>query len=124
MSEDKELMQAMNGFIIADEFMQAGRTDKDSDIIHEMVEEYRANTGSVFDTWYIQGYNAVRIIADTAIKNETVDSSKIAEILHRDGYKGLIENFSFDEKGRQETQEYKYSTIDEKGYSHDVKVKK
>lgn len=124
MNEDKELMQAMNGFIFANEFTLADRTQEDKDIIQEMVDEYTANTGNLFDTWYIQGYNAVRIIADTAIKNKTVDSSKIAEILHKDGYQGLIENFSFDAKGRQENPEYQYSIIDEKGYSHDVNVKK
>lgn len=124
LNADNELLRAMNGFIIADEFTLTDPAQEDKDTIQGMIDEYAANTGGAFDTWYIQGYNAVRIIADTAIKNETVDSSKIAEILHKDGYKGLIENFSFDAKGRQETQEYKYSTIDDKGYSHDVTVKK
>lgn len=121
---DAELMRAMNGFIIAEEFMLADMTDDEKDLVREIVREYTENTGNDFDTWYIQGYNAVRIIADTAIKNKTVNSSEISEILHKDGYDGLMENFSFDSKGRQQTQTYKYSKINESGYAEYFNIKK
>lgn len=51
------------------------------------------------DTWEVHGYNAFRIVVDTAIKNNTNDTKKISDILHKDGYKGEYETFKFNEKG-------------------------
>lgn len=51
------------------------------------------------DTWEIHGYNSLRIIVDTAIKNNTNIPEKIAEALHKTGYVGELENFKFNEDG-------------------------
>ncbi len=61
----------------------------------EVIEE-----GEYYDTWEIHGYNAVRMIIDTAIKNDTVSCDEIAEILHKNGYSGDLERFKFQENGR------------------------
>lgn len=114
---DKELMDAMNGFILVGEFMTNYDDEEETELFQKMKDEYLENTGEQTDLWYIQGYNAVRVIADTAIKNKTTDPERIAEILHSDGYDGLIEDFTFNEKGEQKTQRYTYVVFDENGYT-------
>ena len=66
-SRDEELRAAMNGFIMADEFILDIVSDDDIGCYEELAEQYLEDTGQEFDSWYIQGYNAVRMIADTAV---------------------------------------------------------
>ncbi len=121
---DKELLRAMTGFIIVTEVVIDGITEEEADRFKDMKDEYMKNTGKEIDLWYIQGYNAVRIIADTAIKNDTVDPVKIAEILHKDGYDGFVRDFSFDEKGAQNKQVYKYNIFNAEGIVEEFEIKK
>ena len=67
------------------------------------------------DTWEIHGYNAFRMIVDTAIKNNTDDPEKISEILHREGYSGALESYRFNEKGALEAEEFTYIEITGEG---------
>lgn len=60
------------------------------------------------DTWEVQGYNAFRMIVDTAVKNNTDDPSEIAEILKRDGYIGTNQSFKFKSNGQCENKEFSY----------------
>ena len=120
---DKELLRAMTGFIIVTEVVIDDITEEESNIFKNMKEEYTKNTGKEIDLWYIQGYNAVRIIADTAIKNDTVNPVEIAEFLHKDGYDGFIRDFSFDEKGAQKKQVYKYNILNADGIGEEFEIK-
>lgn len=53
----------------------------------------------VQDTWEIHGYNALRMIVDTAVKNNTSSCDRIAEILHEKGYSGEYQQFMFQDNG-------------------------
>ena len=121
-ASDKELMQAMTGFIIADEFMLYETSVDEENLLLDMQKECYINTGNDFDIWYIQGYNAVRMTADTAIRNQTCNSAEIARILHNDGYSGFLQKFSFDENGEQKEYTYKYSVFNDEGYTTEYEI--
>lgn len=116
---NSELKKAMTGFIMAEEYSLRDGNDEEKSKLSELVNDYMAKTGKEFDIWYIQGYNAVRMIADTAIENKTCDSMKIAQLLHENGYKGLYQSLEFTEDGFLKTDIYKYQTFDENGYVHE-----
>lgn len=63
------------------------------------------------DTWEIHGYNTFRMVVDTAIKNNTDDPVKIAEILHKFGYKGELESYKFNEDGNLDFEKFSYIEI-------------
>lgn len=113
---DSELKKAMTGFIMAEEYSLRDGNNEETSRLSELINNYMAKTGKEFDTWYIQGYNVVRMVADTAIENKTCDSIKIAQLLHENGYKGLYQSLEFTEDGFLKTDIYKYHTFDENGY--------
>lgn len=77
------------------------------------------------DTWKIHGYNALRIVVDTAVENNTDDPVKIAEILHKKGYKGELESYQFDEKGTLNSERFSYIEIENSVVTeHIVYIKK
>ena len=118
MANDKELLAAMAGFIMAGEFsMRSDGDEEEYNRLTAMTEEYMQDTGEEFDTWYIQGYNAVRMIADTALRNQVFDPESIALALRRDGYRGLCQEFRFDEKGLQAETALTFSVTGEDGYA-------
>jgi len=108
---DPELKSAMAGFILAEEFVMNEETPEETEILEKFQEDYRSKTGKDLDTWYIQGYNALRMIADTAIKNETTNPAEIARYLHEKGYKGVIQEFHFDQRGAQIESRAMYSVF-------------
>lgn len=55
--------------------------------------------GLFADTMEAHGYLAFRMIVDTAVKNGTADPKKIAEILHKEGYDGIYEQYVFNPNG-------------------------
>lgn len=65
----------------------------------------------VVDTWLIQGYNNLRMIVDTAVKNQTTKPFEIAEYLRKDGYDGLCQTFRFDKKGQLANPPYVYNVF-------------
>ena len=67
----------------------------------------------MYDTWEIHGYNALRIVVDTAVKNNTNDAKKIAEILHKEGYDGELESYIFAENGSLKPDMFSYYEITE-----------
>lgn len=101
LDDDEELRQAMAGFIIVEEFPTRILDDEDKARLSEILREYKNTTGRELDTWFCQGYNAFRMAADTAIENKTCNSLEIAQLLHKNGYRGLIQDFEFDEYGAQ-----------------------
>lgn len=115
-SRDEELRAAMNGFIMADEFILDIVSDDDIGCYEELAEQYLKDTGQEFDSWYIQGYNAVRMIADTAVNSGTSDPAGIAQALHKKGYEGLLQNFRFEGNGALTGDAITYSVLDEQGY--------
>lgn len=109
---NEELKQAITGFIIADEYLMRNETPEETERIDRMVEEYSEKTAVPFDMWYLQGYNAVRMIADTAIQNQTLHSAEIARLLRKNGYHGLCQDFAFYENGAQAVRIYQYNVFD------------
>ncbi len=122
LDEDEELQRAMTGFIMADEFILRDETNEEAIMIQEMAKEYFDKTGLVLDTWYIQGYNAVRMIGDTAIRAGTTNTMEIAQLLHKEGYSGFCQEFHFSETGAQILAGYQYTIFDESGYGHEYKL--
>ncbi len=97
---EPQVFEAMVGFILADEFnFQNEMIEVEHKRYEKMLKDYHGEVEGHIDTWYFQGYNAVRMIGDTAIRNKTKDGVKIAEILHKEGYKGFLGDFIFDKNG-------------------------
>lgn len=124
LNADEELLQAMVGFIMSEEFVMREGTDEEYDLAADMRDEYVQKTGEPFDTWFIHGYNAARMIGDTAIRNKTKSAEEIARILREDGYKGLLEEFYFDKSGSQITSSYTFCVFDETGYPIEHEIEK
>ncbi|MCC8161205.1 MAG: ABC transporter substrate-binding protein [Oscillospiraceae bacterium] len=97
---DSSLTDAMAGFIIADEFC-FDYSSGDISKFTEMENEYYEETGEYIDLWFFQAYNAVRMVADTAVKIGSADSAEIAAELHENGYTGIGSSFEFDANGTQ-----------------------
>lgn len=112
---DEEIKKAMNGFIMAEEFMLYDKSKEETDIHNNLSEKYYQKTGKYLDTWFFQAYNSVRMIADTAIQNHTVNSNDIAKLLKENGYKGLCQKVRFDENGSLITDEARYLVFDNNG---------
>lgn len=110
LNDDPELMAMMKGFLLADEFTFEVGTEE-ADRILEMGEEYEAQTGQAFDLWYIQGYNALQMIAGTAIRHETTDPEEIASHLRAEGYDGLGQQLRFRENGAKDEGAYYFFSI-------------
>lgn len=120
---DAELKKAMAGFIMSEELLLDTETEENAELLQKMAHDYFEDTGKSFDTWYIQGYNAIRMIGDTAIRNKTVSADDIARILHEDGYSGLLQNYSFSENGSLNTGTKKFIVLkdDLHGTEHTIK---
>lgn len=118
-----DIMQIIPGFIMADEYAFE-EVDEDGKPLSKISGEYEKKTGKDFDSWFLQGYNAVKMIADTAVKANTTDGVKIADFLHENGYEGFFQKFMFDEKGKQVTQKYRYGIYLESGAATTVEVDK
>ena len=116
---DAELTAAMSGFIMANEFIFNIETSEEMDRYVKFVAEYTAETGEELDLWYIQGYNAVRMIADTAVNENTADPRRIAESLHENGYSGLFQDLSFSDNGTLAEKDRVYTVFDAEGYAED-----
>lgn len=101
METDAEFQAAMINFIMADAFYIDYSDEDENDKFDKIADSYVNENGLEIDYWYLQGYNAVRMICDTAVKNQTVSSKHIAESLHDDGYDGLMQKFEFDMRGVQ-----------------------
>jgi ABC-type branched-subunit amino acid transport system substrate-binding protein len=65
------------------------------------------------DTWEVHGYNALRMIVDTAVKNDTTKPAEIAAALHNDGYQGELESYSFNSNGSLISSAFSYTAYDE-----------
>jgi branched-chain amino acid transport system substrate-binding protein len=71
----------------------------DSGQLRDFQERYAQKYGTEADTWSVQGYDALRLIVDTALRLDTNDPAKIAQALHANGYQGIGQSFAFDEGG-------------------------
>lgn len=111
---DPELMKFMNGVVFN---VGVIFETNPSDIQLEEYEEYRKRFsekhGRKNDTWYVQAYNMIRMIGDTAVKNNTTDSVKIAQLLHQNGYSGIRQNFSFSDNGTLANTDYQFAVMKE-----------
>ena len=101
MEADEAFETAMKNFIIADAFYLDENDEKENQKVDEIAQTYLREKGVRIDYWYLQGYNAVRMLCDTVVKNKTTDPKAIAEALHANGYDGLMQKFQFDVRGVQ-----------------------
>lgn len=118
MDRDTELKTVMNGFMMADEFILDLMTEEDEDTYLALSEDYAERTGKEMDSWYIQGYNAVRMITDTAVRAGTTDPEEIAETLHENGYKGVLQDLQFTANGKLAKVQNTYHVFDAEGYTY------
>ena len=119
-SSNPDIMNMLPGFMMADAFAY-DEVSADGDDFGDMAERYEADSGTKIDTWFLQGYNAVGMIAETAINAHTNDSAKIAELLHEDGYNGFCQEFKFNANGIQDMTKYQYSIYIENGNAPTVR---
>lgn len=101
MEEDAAFEAGMKDFIIADAFYLDENDESENQKVDQIAQSYLREKGIQIDYWYLQGYNAVRMLCDTVVKNKTTDPKVIAEALHADGYDGLMQIFQFDMRGVQ-----------------------
>lgn len=70
------------------------------DKLNKFMKHYNQKYGKEADIWSVQGYDSIRLIVDTAAKNGTVNSLKIAKAVHDEkGYEGVQGKISFDSGG-------------------------
>ncbi|MBR1442911.1 MAG: amino acid ABC transporter substrate-binding protein [Firmicutes bacterium] len=74
------------------------------------------------DSWSIHGYNSFRMIVDTAVEIDSNDPEKIAEHLHKNGYFGKFESYSFNNNGSLVSKEFPYADFFYDAAENDVKV--
>lgn len=113
---DDVLRKAMTGFIMVNEYKLNIKTDEDEKQYEDLIEQYSKDTGKELDLWYIQGYNAVKMIADTAAGAGTSDPAAIASALHENGYSGIFQELKFSENGETIDQANTYGVFNENGY--------
>ena len=117
LTNNPQIVEAMAGFIMADEFVLNLSTQEGVDQCRALMEDYTRRTGKEMDLWYIQGYNAVRMIGDTAIRIGTTDAGEIAAALHADGYDGTAQVFRFTASGKLADVDRTYNVIAADGYA-------
>jgi len=72
--------------------------------LNEFLDHYRQKYGKEADIWSIQGYDSIRLIVDTAVKNKIVNNEEIAKIMHDEkGYVGVQGTIKFDAGGALKT---------------------
>lgn len=113
---DSELMAAMTGFIVADEFILDLSTQENVDEYIAFIEDYTERTGKEMDSWYIQGYNTIRMIGDTAVSAGTTDPVEISAALHENGYDGIAQTVQFTADGKLANADRTYNVFDSEGY--------
>ncbi|HPT82903.1 MAG TPA: ABC transporter substrate-binding protein [Limnochordia bacterium] len=63
-------------------------------------KRYREKYGHEPDTWAVQGYDLVRLIADTSVQLDTTDPARLAEAFHaEEGYQGVGRLIRFEKGG-------------------------
>lgn len=123
METDAEFQAAMTNFIMADAFYIDYSDEDENNKLDKIADHYISEKGVEIDYWYLQGYNAVRMIFDTAVKNKTVNPKDIAESLHNDGYDGLMQKFEFDMRGIQTIVPDYYNVFTADGYWEEYLVR-
>lgn len=73
---------------------------KESEKLKVFKDLYRQKFNKEADIWAVQGYDTVRLIADTCVKTGSSDPEKLSEMLHEPkGYEGVGGNIAFLEGG-------------------------
>jgi branched-chain amino acid transport system substrate-binding protein len=68
--------------------------------LDDFKSRYSLKYGKEPDIWAVQGYDMVRLVADTAVKLDTNDPVKISQALHDEkGYKGIGRHIAFTNGG-------------------------
>lgn len=119
---DPELMEAMSGFILANEFLKINDDAEEVAKFDKMRADFAEEHGNKFDLWHLQAYNMIRMIGDTAVKSNTTESTEIAEILHKEGYDGLCQKFVFNEKGSQILETIQYFVMKDDGTTREITI--
>lgn len=119
---DEELMKALNGVIMTTDFSEQTDDEENNEAFEKMTNEYAERNGSRFDLWYLQAYNMIRMIGDTAVKHNTNDSALLAKYLHEEGYDGLFQKFVFDENGSQMFKTIQYYVMNDDGTARGITI--
>ena len=119
---DPELMEAMSGFILANEFLKINDDPEEVAKFDKMRADFAEEHGAKFDLWHMHAYNMIRMIGDTVVRNNTTDGEKIAEILHNEGYDGLCQKFIFNEKGSQILETTQYFVMKDDGTTREITI--
>ncbi len=77
---------------------------EESEKLTALKERYRLKFGKEADTWAIQGYDMMRLVADTAARLDTNDPAIIARAMHDEkGYQGVGRHITFTKGGAMMT---------------------
>ena len=120
--KDPELKKAMTGFISVSDFISDSDTENDNEYM-TMAEKFYEKHGRDMDTWYMQAYNMIRMIGDTAFRQDTTDGKRIADALYNNGYDGIGQKFAFAFGGFQINDVMQYYVMDENGAAREITVK-
>ena len=86
-------------------------------------DEYSKQSDQWNDTWFVHGYNAFRMVVDTAIAADSTKCEDISGYLYDNGYEGKFESYRFNDKGLLDT-DYLVSYKRKNGKTSAVKIKK
>lgn len=117
LDSDPEIREAMTGFLMVDESHFREARPEETERIAEFAAEYFQLMGTNLDIWYLQGYNAVRMVVDTAVENHTANPVDIARHLHENGYDGLLQDLRFHGNGSQIEGGLSYNVFGGDGYA-------
>jgi len=92
-----DMNEDMQGFLMVNAFY----ADRQKPEYLSFKDRYEKEYGEQIDTWAAHGYDNLRMITDTAVRNHTVSPERIAEALRKDGYQGLAANYSFMDNGER-----------------------
>jgi len=112
-----DMNEEMRGFLMVNAFS----TDRQKPEYLSFKDRYEKEYGNQLDTWAAHGYDAVRMVVDTAIKNQASHPEVIANALREDGHQGLAIHYSFRENGELAPGFYSIARYSD-GEFEDIKV--
>ena len=115
---DSELMSLIANAIQSVNYTNYPRNEEDSKKFKAVRNKFEEKHGKTFDLWYLHAYNMIRMIGDTAVRAGNADPEKISEILHRDGYDGVCEQYRFNENGIRIDHMADYSIYSDRGTAY------
>jgi len=113
---DTSVILHTKGVFLVEEFpIRTDFSDEEYEKFNEIIDVFVGDETGVISMWYVQGYNAVRMIGDTAVKCGSSTSTDIAQRLHSEGYDGVLSTYRFKKNGALENMSDYYNVHNHDG---------